>query len=434
MSDSLSIGQVIRIHAWLQQHPDAVVDPVTEAPADDADLVLAWSKAAGHTGADPLQQAHALIHAVIWGVGALVGISTMSLALTYTGAYPVNLLVLLALFVGLPGLTLILSVVARLFWRGEGTHSKLEWMLSRLGPEYQDYLELNMWRYGEPLYWQSQGYFQRFTLVLLVSALLTLLCLIAFTDIAFGWSSTLRLEPAVIYTLTELLSLPWQHWLSVAHPSLELVEGSRFFRMNTDNNPVLLGQWWPFIAMSILVWAVLPRLMMAGLAKYQLRRSTRAALLNHPEVMRRLHQLRSSEVGFVTDTDGQLSAEEEPQSQIAITHIDTQVSIAWNGVETPGAVTLQLDAAMSSSEQTAQIAQLGANIQSVGVFVKGWEPPLLGDLDFLQFLRQQFGEQTTIIVVPQAPPGETLQASDLQVWRTRLTALHDPGIYVEHSS
>ena len=54
-------------------------------------------------------------------MGALLGATVSSVALTYTGNYPVNMLLLLLLLVFLPGLMLIGSLVIRLFVKKEAS-------------------------------------------------------------------------------------------------------------------------------------------------------------------------------------------------------------------------------------------------------------------------------------------------------------------------
>ena len=62
------------------------------------------------------------------------------------------------------------------------------------------------------------------------AVLSTALALVVFTDLAFGWSTTLEVSASRIHDLARALALPWRAALPEAVPSLELVEVSRYFR------------------------------------------------------------------------------------------------------------------------------------------------------------------------------------------------------------
>jgi hypothetical protein len=154
----LENGSHFGIHAWLDNNPQADVQPLEVMLADDADLVLAGLPVAMNTEIqDPLQPAHTLLLAITLLSELFLGTSVTSVALTYTGAYPVNLLLLLAILVGLPGLTLMLSIIARLFGRKQSPSfgAVLTWSLGRLN---QDHADLSVCRI---CYFSISDYFYR---------------------------------------------------------------------------------------------------------------------------------------------------------------------------------------------------------------------------------------------------------------------------------
>lgn len=436
-STPISIGQVIRIHAWLDNNPQADVQPLEVMPADDADLVLAGLPVAMNTEIqDPLQPAHTLLLAITLLSGLFLGTSVTSVALTYTGAYPVNLLLLLAILVGLPGLTLMLSIIARLFGRKQSPSlgAVITWSLGRLNQDHADFLSANLWRYGSCLYWHTQRYFQYFTLTFLSAGFLTFLSLITFTDIAFGWSSTLQVQANTVFNLTEFLSLPWKSWLPIAHPSLELVESSRFFRMNPDNNAALLGRWWPFIGMCVLVWGIGPRTVMAWIARRRIRATTRAALLNHAEVTALISRLKKPNVTFENNLT--IPAEHSEPDIIGSEHVhaNADATIAWNGADSTATDTVHVGVWVSKAEQIEQLSRLPSEAARIRIVVKGWEPPLLEFLDFVQSVRDRTGPDTDIVILPTALRDQPLDANDLTAWRSTLAKLHDVKVYVEEAA
>ncbi|MEM9622007.1 MAG: DUF2868 domain-containing protein [Pseudomonadota bacterium] len=431
----LTIGHVIGIHAWLGNEPPSDVQAPATLPEDDADLVLAWWQAVADAD-DPLAGMHTLVNSLSVAVGAFTGISVASVALTYTGAYPVNILMLLAILVGLPGLTLVLSLLARLLARRRhaGLGSLLMRSLGALNRDYPDFLSTNLWRYQSALYWHSTSYLQHATLAFLVAAGLTFVCLIAFSDIAFGWSSTLDIQAQSVYALTQFLSFPWQIWLPAAHPTLELVEASRFYRMNPDNHAALLGQWWQFIGLCIVVWAIVPRLIMAWVAHARIKATNRTALFSHPEVTALIRQLRQSEVVYQSAPPAAPEMHDPEPVREAGDQFNADVTIAWNGVRAADSSALHIDMGATPDAQTALLSQLPEQPSRICILVKGWEPPLLEFLDFIEQLRVTVGPAADIAVHPLALPEDPLGVEEVRAWRTTLGKLHDARVYVEASA
>ena len=370
---------------------------------------------------------------IILFVGVLLGAGVMSTALTYTGDYPVNLLILLALFVGLPLITLIGSLSARLIWRKHvpGLSSSLIFMMSKLDQRYADYLDLHLWRYGNCFYWHGQRYFQAVSLSFLLSGLATFFGHITFTDIAFGWSSTLQLEPDTVFAVTETLSAPWQALLPAAHPTLELVEASRFFRMNAANNPELLGQWWPFVATCIAVWGIVPRLLMAMVAQHRVRTTTRTALLSHAEVTALINRLRRNDLKYSVQQDETIGRHSNESVTTSNTLEPADATIVWNDAQQPVTGGIEIKSSMSAAEQTARLKQLPDARRLIRILVKGWEPPVLEFIDFALAVRQATGPTAKIAVQPQPLSGQPLNEQELTAWRVTLAKLHDPKVFVE---
>jgi hypothetical protein len=113
--------------------------------------------------------------------------------------------------------------------------------------------------------------------------------LVTFTDLAFGWSTTLQADPHVIARWVDALSLPWRAWAPAAVPDLSLIERSQFFRLDgarvlgLDASRTLTG-WWAFTILAIVTYGLLPRLALWALCVVRLRAATRALLLEDPRV------------------------------------------------------------------------------------------------------------------------------------------------------
>lgn len=438
---NITIGQVLRLHAWLDNASttadpsDAPANKIPELPADDAQAILAWwAHCHGRVPADPLARTYLLSKGIALALGCLTGVTVTSVALTYTGAHPVNLLVLLGVVVALPAIGLILTLLWHAITsRKTGSLSgMMRWAVQQLEPSLAEHVDIHMWRYGSAFYWTTQRYFQLFSLAFLSTALLTLLSVITFSDVAFGWSSTLNISTANIFAITQTLSLPWQSWLPLAHPSQELVEASRFYRMNTHNNPALLGQWWPFVAMCILVWGILPRLIMLLVTQRRLRWHTQRALLNHPEVTATLHHLRTTTVGYEADITTLPSSDEVSPTTGQAPARAADATIYWNTTAPdPNTTSLELSAATPAKEYSKLLAALPTTPDLLHIVVKGWEPPVLEFGDFVQAVRAATDPGTSIAIQALALPDEALPEHALQAWRAAVNRLQDAKVFVE---
>ncbi|WP_296809550.1 DUF2868 domain-containing protein [Thiocapsa sp.] len=106
-----------------------------------------------------------------------------------------------------------------------------------------------------------------------LGVILTTLLLEWFTDLAFGWGSTLNVHPQTIFDMTRLIALPWG-WLlgeGVGFPSLEQVAGSRIFLEHWASvtptvkpDPAHLRSWGSFLVLAVTTYGLLPRLMLWG--------------------------------------------------------------------------------------------------------------------------------------------------------------------------
>ena len=81
--------------------------------------------------------------------------------------------------------------------------------------------------------------------------ILATLGFVVFTDLAFGWSTTLDVEAAPVHRVVAAFAKPWAAIWPAAAPTLDLVETSRYFRVSPDVphvhfiDPVAYGAWWP---------------------------------------------------------------------------------------------------------------------------------------------------------------------------------------------
>ncbi len=272
--------------------------------------------------------------------------------------------------------------------------------------------------------------------------------LVTFSDLAFGWSTTLAVDPEAVTRIVHAIAWPWHAFVPSAVPSAELIEQSQFFRL--DNGGLASGRaltaWWPFTLLTIVTYGLLPRLVLLGVAVVRLRAAEGTLLLDDPRVTALVDRMASPAVETAAAEHAETPA--APASDAADYREVTgrARAIVWEGcvsvevaraharnrlgldlvavVEAGGGRTLGADRqaldSMGSSEQG-----------TVVVFTPAWEPPLLELLDFLGELRRRVGAESSIVVVPIADGARAVTAVEHETWARAIGRLRDPRLYVE---
>lgn len=336
-------------------------------------------------------------------VGAVSGIVTMAGVLAWEGTQRINLTVLLALMLLQLMLGLFTTVQGLLNWQ---PWHWLQRRLSRPGEEHA------LGQLAPQLMARAA---HTGGLAFTLTALATLLVMIIVQDLAFGWSTTLDTGAVSYHQLVQTLSLPWGTLIPAAVPSLELVEATRFYRVEalvSATDPVRWGQWWPFVAMSWLVYAILPRLLMWLLAQLHLRWRARRLLQDHPDMTALAYRLETpcldhgnthNDSYDLPDTDTAVQLQKPPADAALI---------SWAGAgrqQRPESLrqdSIREAGGSASLEEDRQlIDQVGEqlhrrSVPAVTVLVNAWEPPT-GDLaDFLQLARSRWPRQVRIYLFP----------------------------------
>ncbi|MGD8831687.1 MAG: DUF2868 domain-containing protein [Pseudomonadales bacterium] len=434
---------------------------------DSLDRVLAWWSEVA-PGQDP-----SLGHRVVlmerlarWLLGLfglVLGAGLGSIAFAYDGTHPVNLLGLLGVLVGTPFVLLVLTLIFLLPFRipglaalreGIGVINPGRWV----GAWLDRYARMDLYagfgadrtRFAR---WQLVVFTQWFAVGYFVGVLLAGVVLVAVTDLAFGWSSTLNLDAAAVQRLFGVLALPWQAWIPQAVPDAALVEASRFYRLETapvgEAQAMRLGTWWPFVLCTIVFWGLLPRLVLLAAGRWRLAAATRSLICQDPEVLALIDRLTPPRVDFGPEeaADGEAPAGRSPAPPAARTAEGT-VAVIWNEAlpdtaagtwaaghlgGAPQAV-LHLSSRSEVSAVASLRAVLAADEARVLIYTKGWEPPLLEFGDFLTGLRDALGPQPTFVVVPINTRADGVDPADREVWAGFLARHGDPRLYVQQAT
>jgi hypothetical protein len=243
-------------------------------------------------------------HVFAWtarGMALAGGLSGLALAygfLAYHGVRPVNVALFFFVFVLVPAvffLFFVAGLVIHPFRRsrqGPGMFSAvvsrilfdlmpalLKWVRMKVrtgssdpGPSRLDegilFIRTKRREYQPLFFWPLVILVSLFALFFSAGALGGTLFRVTFSDVAFGWQSTLAATPSAVHDLVSLVSLPWAAWMpeSLAGPSPAQVEGTRIIlkqgiaALATEH----LTSWWPFLCMSMICYAVIPRLVIIG--------------------------------------------------------------------------------------------------------------------------------------------------------------------------
>jgi hypothetical protein len=232
-----------------------------------------------------------------------------------------------------------------------------------------------------------------------LGALAVFLALVMFTDLAFGWSTTLSLSAVNLEGLVRALALPWS-WVFVdAVPSSEVIEATRYYRsegvLAPPPQPAMLGLWWSFLVLAMLVYGFVPRLLSFVIAGWLLKRSVRQAYLAHPQTRTLLERLTPPRV----ESQGPMTHD----AAFTAAHVDLgtvwpaaspgQTLINWSSVPlddrillraTKGKSVLLAGGSRPLVEDQALLEEIPVKCDaSVLVVCKAWEPPVLDLQDFL---------------------------------------------------
>lgn len=439
--------------------------------AGDGALLHAWVRAL--RARDPSLPGRRLaglrpaLRALALLAGALVGGGVAAAVLRYEGGRPIPLLVAVGVLVLLPVATFLLALALRLpvvRRLAAATGGPVQWLLGRIAaswgarllpadepPGWHAELAHGLARRGErgplyaPLARALLGELASWAgLAAALAALGVLLALVVGTDLAFGWGTTLEVDPGWLRRWVDLLAAPWGWAWPAAVPDDELIAASRYLRLEDrfvaagDGralDPLRLGAWWRFLAASMLTWAVLPRLAASLVALAGARRrlaaqdARSAAVGEHRAVAARL---RGERAAFTAAPPRHAPADAPPATTAepgdppppgrpaavcwdeACAVEDLPALARANGCELGGPVCAAGHGADAAVDAAAVRALAGAE---AAIVVVGRAQPLAEARAFLRDLRGALGDRPLAVATVGADPALRRE------WRDALRAL-----------
>lgn len=466
-SRQIDLSQVVQLAYQLHEDQSGPAEPRVQRDrriAHDQPLptqrharLLAWLDAAAsdaaRLAARRTQTLATLASLALIVLGLILGASAAAAVFAYDGSQPINIIAVVGLFVGLQLLTVLLSVIAMIPHRlpGLAAVQRLLMQLSpgRLGALFARFIpETQRQKLGpllgrlaghQAMYsrlgrWFALSLGQQFGVAFNVAALAVAVAMIATTDLAFGWSTTLDSDAMVqaLQVNTGLLAAPWAWAWPAAVPDHELIQATGFMRaqgMAADFPADLSGRWWPFLIMCLTVYGLLPRLILMLLARWRRAAAARDAFTNMPGtsiVLARLAEPSQAAPGHhLPDAESEIR---NPHSAIPTPRV-----IAW--ADPPRVDSLHVDhEADGSHTHLGDVVAGLAGDQPLLVITRGWEPPVAELFDYLAALREATNRTQPILLLPvgfddtdhAAPPTD----SQLETWRRRAAASRDPWISV----
>jgi hypothetical protein len=323
------------------------------------------------------------------------------------------------------------------------------------------------------LIWPAFLLIQLFGIGFNVGVLGVTLAKVVFSDIAFGWQSSLQLTAEAVAGLVQWIALPWSWAMANGYPSLEQIEGSQMvlkegiFHLATND----LLSWWPFLCCAVAVYGLLPRLLLVALSIVQQRRSLEQlhfSTLRIQPLIQRMTAPRIDTNGMVV-TQHSKSRASLPQQDVQDASVGDSQGEILPGAEVEGDVCFALipdelyedcplaafRSLLTSHIGPARIecfrygmpgaeadyldalnrAAQASRLAGVMLLQEAWQPPLRETESFLRDLRQAAGNTTplTILLVGK-PAADTILTSvdpgQLQVWVLKMRAFGDPCLDV----
>ncbi|MEM1109792.1 MAG: DUF2868 domain-containing protein [Planctomycetota bacterium] len=418
------------------QHLGIERSDATQSDSDKAGRLTAWLEEI--EDAPRIGERLRVVGLIAVVIGLLLGYATAMALFYYDGSTPVNVVRVLAVFVGLQAVTLLLFVLAVLPGNIPGLGGLRDLSPARLATFVTRWLPgetraaveqvLGRGRAHQRVYrgvqnWQLLAWSQAMALAFNLAAVGGALQLIVFTDLGFGWSTTLQAEAEDMHGLTSAVAWPWSGMWEAAVPEAGLVAETQTYRAENFRLGVKAedsAKWWPFLVMAIMTYGVLPRLVTLTLSRLRLSRAVVRAVATTPGADRVLDRLTAAVVetrGTEHEASGGGNGD---AAGIASQPSAAGCVIGWAGVDgEDDTLAAGGDRSLEEDRQAIALAVEQSGGRAVLVRVKAWEPPVLEFLDFLGDLRSALGDGTPIEVLPV---GE----GDWAVWQKKLASVGDP--------
>jgi hypothetical protein len=386
-----------------------------------------------------------LLLVIAFGIGFFAGLALLH----YNGKAPVNVVYFMAMVIFFPLLTMLLSLLSM------AKSSSSQSVLVHLSPAYwlekittllsKRFDATQEMRAIDPRIanWLIIQRAQLLALTFSIGLAIALIVVIVTQDIAFAWSTTLQMPAEGFYRFTALLSLPWHEIFPSAVPSMALIEQSHYFRLGDRlsgemiANASVLGQWWKFLLMATLFYAIFLRLLLYWITSLGLKRAIRSVTLALEGVDRLLadmnepiistHAIEKVEV-YEVEEGGAVERVEEGSVGYAMVQgwsISHDEMICLNDLFSISAQQLYSVGGSNSIKDDSII--ISKSEGEVLLYVKAWEPPTMDFIDYLEELLEVV-DRVVIAPIGTQEHGYIPVEKSIKVWERKLSLFDNPNI------
>jgi hypothetical protein len=411
-------------------------------------------------------------------LGALVGWGVAELALKFEGEDPINVLSYLWVFVFLQVLavafTLLIAPVLRwtsgsldqlpllgifksgirgllgLFWKrwasekDEDRKARASRIWNQLKERRSLYYPAEQWLLLEVFQWTAIAFN--------VAAILRLVTLVAFSDLAFSWATTLELSAASFHDLMQVLSAPWSNIAPQAVPDISLIDATQWSRLKDDYlagssgvaaSPQMAGQWWRFLLAATIFWGLIPRILLLVYARFRLGRFLKTLRFQTPEYARIDRRIGRVGVEIASEREDPGIDEPLPEAQ--------QFELETLGSQRCAAARWR-EAAIGEEElrdlleehygyQAGRVHETGSadyaadeaflsvvsqkDVGAIAIAAEAWESPDKATYRFIERIRETAGPSASIVVVLVGGSED-----EQTLWKNYLGQLQDPYLEV----
>jgi len=375
-----------------------------------------------------------LLHFGLATLGLLIGGGLALGVLQNTERHPVNLLTVLAVFVGAQLALLALLLLATLPTHDDRASGPVQnlllgaihWILRCLGVgdkllALQDRLDAHRGL----LKWSLLRATQAFGVAFNIGAIACAYYRFASTDIDFGWSTTLRIEPEIVQRWANAVAAPWS-WIkpSSLEPSLDVVQATQYSHLQgtylhpRDPHSPLFA-WYGFVMFAIFTYGFVPRLVFLMIASLRVRYILADTPRNNVQLARLCDWMREPVVS--TRPEGP-----EP----AALSVAAAPAVAEAALPPPGSSVELLDGAPPAAKQLlidryGWKFDPGSTLPAVAV-VSAWEEPTKGQLRRFANLR---GRLLVVALFDPSGRSDARRANILHRWKRDLPKALD-GVQV----
>lgn len=286
---------------------------------------------------------------------------------------------------------------------------------------------------------------QLLALLFSIGLFIALIWKVSTQDLAFVWSTTLQVSPSDFHSFLKGVAFAWRDLVPSALPSLELVEQSQYLRLGGKindqmvHNAVLLGQWWKFLAIATLFYAIFLRILIWLLASFGLRQAIDKSINNLSGASRVLYEMSTP---LVSSQSAQIE-KSFTRSDVSYSRITTSMDGSYDSV---------LGWAMSDDEiiiTNDALGILSQNIADVGgtnklaqdraiierqsgnilLLVKAWEPPTMDIVDFIYDLSNKV-TKITLLPIGTSDLGYECDSREFDVWARKMQSIDNKKVWL----